>query len=144
MNNDEIIWEDLIVKPYDWQLEDGQMSNENSQIRAWTLDHKNVPYLIRIIDFPYFCYLELPTYTSYGIEIIWNEDNYSKVYGRLCRILEYNAPFSYIFMAKTKLVPMQNKLTPFMRLYFRNKKNMLTCQNKLGYPLWIKEIGKIK
>ena len=144
MNDDEIIWEDLIVKPYDWQIEDGQMSSENSQIRVWCLDHNNVPYLIRIMDFPYFCYLELPTYNSYGIEIIWDNYNTGKVYVHLCRVLESNAPFNFIFTAKTKLVPMQKKLAPLLRLCFRNKKNIIACQNKLGYPMYIKDIGRIK
>jgi DNA polymerase delta subunit 1 len=52
--------ETAIVQPYDWTIKYSESNNEYDELRAWCLDRENKTYLIRYLNFPCSCYVEIP------------------------------------------------------------------------------------
>src|SRR3990167_7348024 len=52
----------LTVHAYDWVIRDKYNDNDHLAIHCWALDKDSKPYLLRIVDFPCFCYIELPMF----------------------------------------------------------------------------------
>lgn len=133
----------LTVHPYEWQIEDGGSSEEKAEFRAWCLDRESRPYLLRIVDFPIFGHLELPSLVN-GIEFNWNRIATQKVYNRLCSLLGNRRPRRYEVIEAKKLYYHQARKSTFLRLYFNNVDSMRKCTYRLGAPINVWGVGTIK
>ena len=54
--------EKLQLHAYDWIVKHAPKNEpeDKDAIHCWSLDKDSNPYLIRFVDFPVFCYIELP------------------------------------------------------------------------------------
>ena len=132
----------LTVHPYEWQIIDGKSSEEKTELRAWCLDRKSNPYLLRVTDYPIYAHLELPKVIA-GSRVNWNDTKIRAIYDYLHRKLGKNKPRGYKLFKANKLYYYQDPRDPtiFMRLFFNNIKSMRACKNHLNYPRRITGIG---
>ncbi len=132
----------LTVHPYEWQIIDGQSSEEKTELRAWCLDRESNPYLLRIMDYPVFVHLELPKIVG-GVGVNWNDFKIRAVYNYLRRKLGRDKPNGYKLIKANKLYYYQDPRNPtfFLRLFFNNLKSMRACKTHLNYPRRIPGIG---
>ena len=56
MSNDIV----LQIQAYDWKVKDKYGDNDETTIDCWALDKNSNSYLLRILDFPIFCNIQLP------------------------------------------------------------------------------------
>ena len=134
-------WHKLIVHAYDWQIIDGEISEEKTELRAWCLDRNSKPHLVRILDFPTFAYLELPKYVD-GRPITWNRQRAKKVFDYLQFCLKTWCPQGYLLEEAVKLYFLQEGSTPFMLISFNNLKAMRKCRDFVSRPRYIRGIGR--
>src|SRR5690349_3306399 len=92
----------LVVKPYSWDVIHDQASLssqskeiDQSHILAWCHDRKDNPVLLRIHDFHYRCYLELPPISPRGQK--WDQKSAYDVIDNLNRFLKDDAASSFSF-----------------------------------------------
>jgi len=134
----------LTVHAYDWVVRDKYAGSDSVNIHCWALDNESKPYLLRITNFPAFCYLELPKYVRYKV-YEWDR---SSVY-RLMQLISYrlgeDAPLGYEFVhyKKTYYYRGERKY-PMIRMKFNNLKAMQHCSNLFRNPLQTDEWNFIK
>ena len=133
------------VSPYDVTVVDKVLDEETSEehvnINLWCLDRESKPWLIRVNDFPAFCYIELPSVIQ-GRYFQWDEFQASKVFNYIKRVLGDSAPYSWTFSMKQKLYYYQGeKKYPMMFLFFKTLDAMNHCRNKFSKPVNIGGFG---
>ena len=144
--------ETLIVQPYDWRVKEPSkiktdkadlVSDENTVIHCWALDRNSVPHLIKFVDFPVFCYFELPRiigtrrhkWIKSEAQMVFNKFVSKRIFDRD----QYARPISFEFVERKKLYYFQNELTPMLMMFFTNTAAMNRCINALKYPLFVNE-----
>jgi DNA polymerase elongation subunit (family B) len=133
------------VSPYDVTVVDKVLNEETNEehinINLWCLDRESKPWLIRVNDFPAFCYMELPSVIQ-GRYFQWDELQASKVFNHIKRVLGESAPYSWTFSMKQKLYYYQGeKKYPMMFLFFKTMDAMTHCRNKFSKPVNIYGFG---
>lgn len=133
------------LSPYDVTIVDKVLNLETSEmhvnINLWCLDRESKPWLVRIDDFPAFCYIELPTVVG-GRPCEWNDIRAGKVVDYLKRTMGDNAPFNHVFGMFQKLYYYQaDKKNPMIFIYFRTLDALNHCRNKLSKPINISGFG---
>ncbi len=133
------------VSPYDVSIVDKVLNEETNEehvnINLWCLDRESKPWLIRINDFPAFCYVELPSVIG-GRYFQWDEMQAAKVFNYIKRILGEDAPFNWQFSMKQKLYYFQgDKKYPMLFLFFKTLEGMNHCRNKLNKPVNVSGFG---
>jgi DNA polymerase elongation subunit (family B) len=144
----------LTLSAYDWKVRDGSTDTGQVAIHAWCLDRDSKPYLIRINDFPAFCYVELPSTLGYR-KVSWNRGEelsivkdwlQSKSGGILNLSLMYKSRLYY-----NRDIPYSNnesrgshpKLYPMLAISFKTLKAMGNLERNLANPVKIPGIGVV-
>ena len=135
------------ISIYDWTFH--EFVDENSTILlAWGLDQESKPSIVRIEDFPFSCYMELP-------EKI-HRDNIDKLKEWLRRVLKEDAPTSITLHQKRKLYYFRNQKTyRMLKLEFKSlnalrhsekllKKECNTPIGKMSFPVYENKISSIR
>ena len=135
----------LTVQCYHWQAEEINTENDCTNIWGWAMDKNDNRYLLKILDFPQMCYIELPNNVnnrykrwtnSQVVGPKYNHDgyNYHTVESYLREILGEHAPTKMRLIEKSKLYYYQNdEKRQFAHVLFRNKEDMYKCVNLLKY-----------
>jgi DNA polymerase elongation subunit (family B) len=136
----------LTVHAYDWQVipavEEGPDSWDT--VCAWTLDRDSNPVLIKITDFPSFCWIELPSVVRNNT-FNWSAVTAKNVFNAICRKAKINAPFSFFFKQCQKAYYFQLcKLTPMILVQFSQGASMRKVVSMLNKPLWTEEYGALE
>lgn len=125
----------IIVHAYDWVIRDKGGDDEKTTIECWALDQLSKPYLLRIIDFPVFCNIELPL-TVKGIPYKWTAYEAGELIDMLNRKLGNKPIIRRDFKLCQKLYYYQgNNTFPFIRVFFNNVPDMKSCKYKLDNPI---------
>ena len=129
--NSEII----TVQAYDWVERDKYGDDNQNVIHCWALNRDSEACLLRILDFPVFCYVELPSFV-YNRPYKWDKYNAAKFIEGLSRRLGEDAPTGYTFMHQRKLYYYQgDRKYPMVRCIFKNYDAMRHCSNILKNSL---------
>lgn len=126
------------VLPYDVTYVDKVLDEDtgvqNLNIHLWCLDRESKPWLIRVTDFPTFCYVELPSVIQ-GVPFNWTQTEANRVVDYLKKVMGENAPVNYVFNRFQKLYYYQgDKKYPMLFLQFRTMEALNHCKNLLGKP----------
>ena len=121
---------EIIAHAYDWQIIDGQIIDEETEIRAWSLMQDSTSCLVRIMNFPVFAHLELPAQVQ-GQVMYWSDFHAQKVFNYIQRICDDQGPYMFLFKQATKLYYLQEHKTYFLLLVFKNLKAMHNCRKRL-------------
>ena len=134
----------LNVHAYDWIVKDREGDDDQTVIDCWALDVESVPCLLRIIDFPVFCFIELPVIIR-GKEFKWTLAHSKTLMITINKILGHNASIKSEFFYCQKLYYYQGtRKSPFIRAYFKNIKEMNSCKYKLENAIYTEDWGCIK
>ncbi len=134
----------LNVHAYDWIVKDRAGDDDQTIIDCWALDVESVPCLLRIIDFPVFCMIELPSVIRQK-EHKWTLAQSKNVMIAINKLLGHNASIKSEFFYCQKLYYYQgSRKSPFIRAYFKNVKEMNGCKYKLENAIFTEDWGCIK
>lgn len=132
MDNIKKTSEKIIVHGYDWTIED-LPETDHIQIKGWCLDRNSIPHMIRVEDFPEFCYVQLPQYIR-GVYFKWDNAHVDLIYKQISMKLEKwgnSAPIRYEFVQKHTLYYYSMTKYPMLLLYFRRSSDLSKLQNIL-------------
>jgi DNA polymerase elongation subunit (family B) len=125
----------IIVHAYDWIIRDKGGDDDSTTIECWSLDQNSNPYLLRITDFPVFCYIELPLIVK-GRPFNWTAYEAFELMELINRRLGERKSTKREYRQCQKLYYYQGNATfPFIRAYFNNIPDMKNCKYKLDNPL---------
>jgi DNA polymerase elongation subunit (family B) len=144
--NDEPLAEprEVIAHSYDIKVQDNFNNSGKTEIHLWSLDRKSNSHLIRIQDFPIFCYMELPQFVD-GRMVEWNTNSASRVIEYLIRALGQDAPTKWHFVMKPKVYYYRkDKEFPMVLMLFKTVGAMDHCRNLIAKPKKIGELGTLK
>lgn len=135
------------VLPYDVTVVDNVLNEEtgdqNVNIHLWCLDRESKPWLVRVTDFPVFCYLELPSVIG-GMYFNWDQQEAGKVMDYIKRAMGDNAPVNWVFGKFQKLYYYQaDKKYPMLFLQFRTLAALDHCKNLFNKPREIRPFGAL-
>ena len=134
----------LNVHAYDWIVKDRDGDDEQTVIDCWALDVESVPCLLRIIDFPVFCFIELPVIIR-NKEVKWTLPQSKTLMITINKLLGYGASIKSEFFYCQKLYYYQgSRKSPFIRAYFKNVREMNSCKYKLENAIYTEDWGCIK
>jgi DNA polymerase delta subunit 1 len=135
--------ETLTLHAYSWTVEDKYTEDDHVAIHAWALDQKSNSHLIRIVDFPAFCHVELPYFVN-GHAFHWDEGNVDRYYQWLCQMLRDHAPEKYLFKRAPKVYYHRgNRTYPMLLLTFRSLAAMDHCEKFLSKPWHVDGLGMV-
>ncbi len=135
------------LMPYDVTVVDSVLhydtGNPNVNIHLWSLDQQSNPWLVRIHDFPPFCFVELPTIIN-GKVHNWTQLSAGRVADFIIGAMKENAPKTWHFDMRQKLYYFQNdKKYPMLILFFTTLEALNHCKNLLGKPRMVNGIGML-
>ena len=134
----------LEVHAYDWIVRDRYGDNDNVSIHCWALDKDSKPHLLRFLDFPAFCHIELPMFVRNKV-YTWRKGSVDNFMAMLSQRLGDDAPTRYMFKECKKTYYYKgNRRFPMIQLSFNNLRSMQRCSNLLQNPLKTDEWGFIK
>lgn len=132
------------VHAYDWVIKDEYGDDGNVVIHCWSLDKESQTNLLRFMDFPAFCHVELPMFVS-NRYYTWSTPSVNMFTKMLSERLGDNAPIKYIFNNVKKLYYYRgNRRFPMVQLCFNSIKSMQHCVRLLANPLKTDDWGFIK
>jgi DNA polymerase elongation subunit (family B) len=135
--------ETLEIHAYDWAIRDSYGDDDNVAIHCWALDKDSNPCLVRYIDFPAFCHVELPLFVR-GKKYNWDR-SYNTFVDYLSKRLGDNAPIKHIFKnAKKTYYYRGNRTFPMLLLCFQNLKSLMKCKYLLDNAIKTDDWGFIK
>jgi DNA polymerase elongation subunit (family B) len=135
---------ELIVHAYEWAERDKYGDDDHVAIHGWCLDRQSKPHLLRFLDFPAFCHVELPMFVR-NREYTWRPAAIRSFMKMLSDRLGDDAPSRYTFkMAKKTYWYRGNRRFPMLQLSFDNLAAMRHCANLLENPLKTDDWGFIK
>ena len=136
--------ESLEVHAYDWTVRDGYGDDNHVVIHCWSLNKKSEGNLLRFVDFPAFCYLELPIFVR-NKQYNWNPSSVNLFMKFLSERLGDDAPVKYSFKKTKKIYYYRgNRTFPMIQLSFNNLKALNKCFYLLENPLKTDDWGYIK
>jgi len=134
----------IVVHAYDWIVRDKGGDDDSTTIECWALDRYSKPYLLRIVDFPVFCYIELPLIIK-GREYNWTAYQASELVELINRRLGERKIIRSDFRHCQKLYYYYgNRTFPFLRVFFKNVADMKNCKYKLDNPIETDQWGWIQ
>src|SRR3990167_6155981 len=105
------------------------------------MDRDSVSCLVRIMNFPAFCYIELPQYI-HNRYFRWSTALANQFLDYISRFLKDDAPYRGIFEFKEKLYYYRNgKKFPMLLLAFNNVSAMKKCSHLLSKPIEVPDFG---
>jgi DNA polymerase elongation subunit (family B) len=143
----------IICQPYDINIKDAVMNDEGIEhvnIHLWCLDREDKPVLVRVTDFPAYCYVELPTLVN-GNPFQWDYSSAAKVYEYLKWAMKDrntgkdNSPFEWHFGRFQKLYYYKGDIKyPMILFKFRTLEGMKHCNNLLSKPRNVNPFGVLQ
>ena len=82
----------ITVHAYDWKLEEKFGDDDKDVVHAWCMDRDSVSCLERIMNFPAFCYIELPQYI-HNRYFRWSTALANQFLDYISRFLKDDAPY---------------------------------------------------
>lgn len=135
--------ETLTVSAYDWTVRDAYGGEDNMVIHCWALDTSSAPYLLRILNFPAVCYVELPSIVGYR-QFPWHPAQVRAFMDVLNYRLGSHAAESHSIYKRRKLYYYRAGSTfPMLMLRFRHINSMERCAALLQNPLNVPDIGYV-
>lgn len=131
---------------YDWVVHDTDKygGSDNTLIHIWALNQQSKRYLLRIDDFPIFCFIELPSYIN-NYKHNWNDDQATVFIKNLSFLLKADAPIAHKFYRlKLTYYYQGDRRYPMIRVVFNNINAMRHCKNVLAKSIQTKQWGTIK
>lgn len=136
--------ETLTVHAYDWIIRDKGGDDDSTTIECWSLDNQSNPYLLRIVDFPVFCYIELPLIVK-SREHNWSAYEAHELMELINRRLGERKSTKHDFRHCQKLYYYHgNRTFPFIRVFFKNVTDMKNCKYKFDNPIETDKWGWIQ
>lgn len=136
--------EQLQVHAYEWTIRDKFGDDDEVAIHCWGLDRDSKPHLLRIVDFPAFCHVELPLMVR-GKIYQWRKESAMRFLELLSRSLRDDAPIQQTFYEAPKTYyHRMNRKYPMFQLAFKNLAAMNHCFRLLDNPIKTEEWGFIK
>ena len=148
--------EELVFRPYHWEVYDKAGANDNVQILMWGLDRDSNKICGRIENFPVTAQIELPLFV-YGRPYNWNpQENPAapilamNMINTLSKKLEKEGhepvpPQPNHFNLWKKLYYFQGMMKfPMMMVQFRNEDSMRHARNILKYKMDVEGLGENK
>lgn len=130
------------VQPYEWEHEDVD-NRDHLQIRIWALDRFDVPYLLRVENFPAFSYVELPHYVKRQL-CRWDAKKAELVHMSISRRLkDDDCPLPYRasnFSYSNPLYYHRSK-APMLLVAFKRRASLFALSNLLQKPLVVDMLG---
>jgi DNA polymerase elongation subunit (family B) len=143
MTSTDANFTEVISHSYHWEFEDEATDDDRIAIRAWTLNRNSEPNLIRFMDFPAFCYVELPLYVNRRL-FQWSRNRTDLVFSYLVKVLHEDAPEKCIFKMSEKIYYYrQGRKYPMMLLTFKSLKSLRRCKAILNRPQNIPDLGMV-
>lgn len=145
----------LQVHAYNWEIRDkyvnvldkngDETGVKHTAIHAWCLDKESKPYLVRINEFPVFCYIQLPTYVRYRL-FQWESHHVRSFMESLSFMLHEDAPikFNFGYNATAYYYRGENRKFPMVQVIFTNLDAMKHCVNILKKPINTRDFGLIQ
>lgn len=134
----------LAVHAFDWTVRDTYTDDDHVAIHCWALDRDSNPHLLRFVDFPAFCHVEMPMFVR-NHTYQWRPAAVANFMSMLSQRLGDDAPIRYTFkMSKKTYYYRGNRLFPMLQLSFNSLKAMQHCTNLLENPLKTDDWGFIK
>ena len=135
MNDEDHLGENttktLEVHAYDWTVKDVHGDDDHVAIHCWGLDRESKPHLLRFIDFPAFCHVELPIFVR-NHAYTWRPAAVENFMNLLSQRLGDDAPSRYTFKdAKKTYYYRGNRRFPMLQLCFNNLRAMQHCSRLL-------------
>ena len=145
MDGEEPIFEILTTHAYDWVVRDLFSDDNHAVIHCWSLDQESKPYLLRILDFPVFCHVELPLFVHNNL-YDWGKTGRITAFNKfLSDRLREDAPTREVFSSSKKLYFYRgDRKFPMMQLQFNSLKAMRHCVNLLAEPIKTDDWGFIQ
>lgn len=137
----EPIQEQLTVHAYNWVIKDEAGDNGETIIHCWALDRNSHPYLLRIEDFPAYCYLQLPTWLPRGK--VWSKGRANDFIASLSRKSYFPQPKRISFQWR-KRVYCAHEETPFIRLIYNNLAQVQKAKNFFSRPVQTEDMGALQ
>lgn len=142
--------ENVTVHAYDWVIHDKYADDGHVAIHCWALDKESKPYLLRINNFPAFCFVELPTFAALRggwKNIVWNKSQADSFISELCKKVpdEDQHPIDVFFCQPRKVYYYQMGRTfPMVRLAFKSIEAMYRFTNMFKSYIMTERYGSIK
>lgn len=136
--------ESVCLHTFDWIYRDGYGDEGQSVIHCWGKNRENETVLIRYLDFPNFCYIELPTFV-YGRVYDWNNSQVRNFMKMLSGYLGEDSPTTFKRRRNKKTYYFKGDNTfPMILVEFKTQKAMYHCKNVLAKALKTENWGFIK
>ncbi|SNW62462.1 DNA polymerase delta catalytic subunit [Orpheovirus IHUMI-LCC2] len=140
--------EQITCHAYEWKVEDKDLRSLDgcTTINAWCLDRESKPYLVRFMQAPVYCYIEMPQVVNQRKKT-WLEHDVDEFMGVLKSRLrgyskdsEDHSPIQYQLEHKKKVYYYQgNKKYPMVKTVFKSLEAMRHCENILRKGLDMKD-----
>ena len=158
-------YELIKFRPYHYEYRDGKSDKDTLQIISWAMNQKSESVLVRIEDFPAFCFVELPSFIG-QTPVMWDSNSASMFVSSLqkrfkdnsnyeewsdgaressnddCDLLNFN-PSNFGFYKKMYYF-CGNYRNPMVRLTFKTTEALNKAKNILNYMFEIDGLGSIK
>lgn len=145
----------LQVRPYDWIVKDeeDEQGEVRSNIHCWAFDKNSKPVLLRIYNFPVFCFLELPKIVN-NYHARWDRYKAYDLMKNLESVFKDKAPLQYEYK-DTKMLyyfnavqdretgELRDRTYPVVRLVFKNRGDMNYCNKILSGPIRTRDFGMV-
>lgn len=134
----------IIQHSYDITVEDNFQNLGKSIIHIWCLDRNSDPSLLRV-EFPAFCYIELPEFVS-GTPVQWDNASAFRVVKYLKFVLKESdhSPSKWALSFKYTIYYYDRQRKPMILLSFNTIEAMEHCKKLIKEPRNIKGIGTCK
>lgn len=134
----------VIQHAFSIDIKDNFQNSGTAHIHLWCLNRDSNPVLIRMPEFPVFCYAQLPAFVD-GTPMHWDASNAVHVIRYLKFALKDDAPTKAGLESKTLLHYFRGEAkTPMLILVFPTIKAMQHCQNLMNTPKQIRGVGLMK
>lgn len=149
---------EIFVRSYDWKIkepifenkefsyeEENNDVNEETQIHGWCLNKESESCLIKITDFPIFCFLELP-FIVHNKPFTWNKyraDDFARCLEKKLNVIFFPERIQYKELKKLYYYNGERKY-PMLRIFFKNTRDMKRFSYKLNKPIELKGYGLVK
>jgi DNA polymerase elongation subunit (family B) len=136
----------ITAHAYHFKIEENKETGRSDLI-IWAIGRGKDRYLLRQPGCPIFCYISLPRIVN-GRKAIWDAGSADGVYEYLRETLGRNnredAPINYKFVRAKEIYNYQeDKKSPFIQIFFRNKGAMDKCAGFLNKPQRIDGYGTV-
>jgi len=138
--------EKLQLHAYDWIVKHAPKNEpeDKDAIHCWSLDKDSNPYLIRFVDFPVYCYIELPLIVR-NKPYNWTQTKSDLFIEMLSFRLKDDAPTKSSLRSLKKIYYYNGSRTyPMIQVCFNNTNAMNHCSRLLDNPIKTNEWGVIQ